>query len=684
MDRREGVDGRTEAVSGAQTAQGFRLDIQGIRGLALVLVLCCHARLPWAQGGYVGLDVFYVLSGFLITGLILTEIQRSGGLSLVRFYARRARRLLPLAVTVLAVTVVVSALVFSPVRAGHVAGDAIAAALYIVNWRFVSEAVDYFAFQSPDVSPIQHYWSLSLEEQFYLAWPMLVFGVLAVARLRGGGHRALLAALLTVLTGASLAYGIWFSRFAADEAYFSSLARGWELGLGCVLALVLPAGLRLPRAASGLLAGAGVGALVWATVTFTEDLPYPGWHALIPTLATVAVIVAGTSAVSSAPTRLLTLGPLQYLGRISYAWYLWHWPALVFAAALLGPLTPLQSVAVTLVAWIPTVLSHHLVEERFRRSKTLARSPGRSLRVGVGFTAAAVVLAMTVIALQPTVPVASSAAAVGARAAEQGAVLQRAATAIRPDLRTAHTDRGTPFADGCHIKNDPRVRSPACAYGKRDSPTRVVLWGDSHGLQYADGMIALAQRRGWRLESLSQANCTPADVPLRAQCDTWRENTLRRIASERPALIVVATGTQAPYRVRAGGKRLGRKASEPLLEAGMERTLRRLKRTGAQVVLIRDQAQLSVDPADCAAENIDHLAACSFRPRRPAALAFDVKAARRVPGVRIVDPQPLLCPDDRCPVVIGNVLVYRDNYHLSGTFSRTMARWLGRKLMPMR
>lgn len=202
-----------------------------------MLVLACHAELPFAQGGFVGLDIFFVLSGYLITGLILEELRRTGRISLLRFYARRARRLLPLSLTVLAVIVVGSLVLFPPVRSDSVAGDVVAAGLYVVNWRFMAESVDYFAAEAA-ASPVQHYWSLSLEEQFYVVWPALLLVVAVAARRRGADMRLALWTVVLGLGLASLAYGIWFTAQDVDQAYFSTLARGWELALGGALASV--------------------------------------------------------------------------------------------------------------------------------------------------------------------------------------------------------------------------------------------------------------------------------------------------------------------------------------------------------------------------------------------------------------------------------------------------------------
>jgi peptidoglycan/LPS O-acetylase OafA/YrhL len=669
-------------VSAAQTPKGFRRDIQGLRGLALVAVLLCHARVPFAEGGFVALDVFFVMSGFLITGLMLKELDRTGSLSVLRFYARRARRLLPLAMTVLAAIAVGSLILFATVRSEEVAGDVIAAALYVVNWRFMAQAVDYFAFESPDVSPVQHYWSLSVEEQFYIVWPVLFLGAIALARRSGWSAKALLWGIVAPVGLASLGYGIWFSAVEPGLAYFSSATRIWEIALGCALALVLPAGIRLPKPLVTLTVVGGLAVLVLSCALFAETDPYPGWRALLPCLATAAIIVAGTATVRTWPVRVLATEPLQRLGKISYAWYLWHWPALVFAAAIAGrPLTMAESLAVTAASWVPTIVTHHLIEERFRHSRTLARHPRRALALGVTCTATAVALGVGLATVQPTIPTASADEAPGAREATKPPIVQPTADAVRPNPREAEDDRGDAFFDDCHLKGSRLLESPACVYGDERSETTVVLVGDSHGLQYFPAMQRIAERRGWRLVSLTRAGCTTADVAFEERCDAWRENTLRRIERERPALVVVSNGTNDRYGVvGADGERLSREASQPLLEDGFERTLRRLRGTGAKVAVIRDQVRVRHDVVDCVAEHLDDLAACASPAERRDDLAFDAAAARRVDGVKLIDPLAVLCPEGTCPAVIGNVVVYRNDYHLSATYAASMADWLAERL----
>lgn len=668
-----------EAISAASDEKGFRLDIQGIRGLALVLVLLFHADLPFAEGGYVGLDMFYVLSGFLITGLIVTEIERRGTLSMRNFYARRAKRLLPLATFVLVFILIGSAVLFSNVRQVSVTSDVIAAALYFANWRFISHDVDYFAAEEGNLSPVQHFWSLSVEEQFYLLWPVLLLTACAFAVKRGRRPRR--AALVVVLPLAlvSLAYSILDTPGEPANAYFSTFTRAWQLAAGGVLVLLLPPGIRMAKGISAVLATGGLAAIVASTYLLKESDPYPGWRGLIPVLATLAIIVAGTSTVRSMPIRLLSTAPLQYLGKISYSWYLWHWPFIVFALEIWGPLSPRRLVLVTLVSWVPAEISHRLIEEPFRRSSSLGRRPTRALAFGVACTLLTVILAFGLSSQKRHIRTAPEYAVAGAVAAERGDAFQEKVEEIRPDPFEARDDRGDMWDKGCLVEGK-ETESDDCELADPESPTTVVLFGDSHALQYAPTLKRVADEEDWRLVGLARGGCAIADVAYSPDCDEWRENTIKRITEqESPALIVVTTSTLGRMKVKVKGKRLDRAESQPLLIDGLVKILRRLKSTGAKLVLIRDQAKAPFEPVDCVGDNPERLSKCAFKPHRRQNWAFDEAAAKRA-GVPIIDPMPILCRDDRCPSVIGDALVYRDPYHLSATFAKTLAPWLSKRL----
>jgi peptidoglycan/LPS O-acetylase OafA/YrhL len=360
-DQSIGATDRASAESKRKSPKaGFRPDVEGLRAVAVVAVLLYHGGLSFVPGGYVGVDVFFVISGFLITRLLLKELEQSGTLSIMRFYSRRAKRLLPMTVVVLGTVVVVSWLLFSPVRMDEVSFDVMAAGLYVMNWRLAVQATDYFG-AGLQASPVQHFWTLGVEEQFYLIWPALLLAVAWWCRRTRWSLRPALEVALTVVAISSLAHSVYSTEHEAGAAYFSTLTRGWELALGGMLALVPASWLHLPRLRAFALATAGLVAIVWSTIRFSDNTLFPGYAALLPTLGTAAIIAAGFASTSAMPMRLLTLAPVRHVGRVSYSWYLWHWPPLVFAAALWGKLSALEGLAVLAASYVRAVLTHRWI-----------------------------------------------------------------------------------------------------------------------------------------------------------------------------------------------------------------------------------------------------------------------------------------------------------------------------------
>ncbi|MCC6755918.1 MAG: acyltransferase [Solirubrobacterales bacterium] len=671
--------------SGSPTAKEagshFRPDIQGIRAIAVTLVLACHAGIPWARGGYIGVDVFYVLSGFLISGLVVREIEKTGTVSIRNFYARRAKRLLPLAATVLLFICIGSLIIFPLARQVEIGGDVLAAALYVVNWHFIAQGVDYFAASDGLLSPVQHYWSLSVEEQFYVLWPLILLsaGLLATRfrrRLKG-----VILLIIIPLAIASLVYSIHFTQVNPEASFFSTLARGWQLAFGAILAMVLPQSLKLPKWFATVLGAGAVAVLSWATYTMSAATPFPGWRGLIPVLATVALLVAGASG-RGLTTRILSTRPFQYVGDISYSWYLWHWPFVVFALGIFDNLTWKWLVVVTLLSWIPTEISHTLIEDPVRRAKILKLRPSRALLVGGACTLGAALCGFMLSTNRIDVTLLDQSEVAGAAVVRNGEVpMVNKVDAIRPNPLHAREDRGDMYSDGCLIQG-PRTESGDCVYGDPDGDKTVVLFGDSHSMMYMPTLDEIGKREGWKIIGLSRANCAVAEVKLGKYCDEWRANALARIAEEHPDLVVVATSTRAVYSLRMDGKQLSREESDPYLVDGMKKTFRQLKQDADKVVLIRDQAQAPRQPwlpHECVAENLDNLKVCAFKPERDMETSFDVKAAQQT-GTPMIDPMPILCSDGRCPAVIGNALVYRDSYHISATYATTMGPWLQRQL----
>ena len=662
--------------------KSFRREIQGMRAFGLMLVFMAHAELSFGEGGFVALDTFFVMSGFLITGLLLKEMEKTGGLSLSAFYGRRIRRLLPLACVVLVCVLIASWALYSPVQSDRVSGDVIAASLYVVNWHFAAQEVDYFAVDPAD-SPLQHFWSLSVEEQFYLVWPPLLLLALACARARG--PRAVRGALWGVMAAIGIpafVYGVFVVDYAGHAAYFSTIPRAWEFAVGGALALALPRTLSLHPLVAALLCWGGLAAILGTSLLFTEAMPYPGILSLAPTLATVAVIVAGTATVQVAPIRLLSRPVMQYVGDLSYAWYLWHWPVLVFARAATGePLTGLAALGVIALSGIPTVLSHHLIENPLRYSRTLARIPRRALAFGAACVVGAVGLAIVLTAVQPRLDTAPAASVKGAVAVTEGNFrLERTVAALRPEPREAKDDRGTLFEDGCFVLQD-EDSSPPCVYGNPRSPKTVVLFGNSHAMHWFPALERIAERRNWRLVALTRAGCAIGDVNFAPRCDAWREETLRRIEDdERPQMVVVATSTSMSLGVVVAGRRLSPQASVPHYRRGLESTLRRLRATGARVVVIKDLPRSPHDVPDCVSRQPKRVDLCAFRHHQPRDRAFDEQSTAAVDGADPIDPAPVVCPDDVCPAVMGSALVYRDDNHFTATFARTLSGWLDENL----
>ena len=379
-------------ASAAARGWTYRPDIEGLRAVAVVLVVLSHASIGGVRGGFVGVDVFFVLSGFLITGLLLRELDTTGTISLGAFYARRARRLLPAAALVLLVTLGATILLMPPLLVPGITGDVAAAAAYVSNIGFALQATDYFAAgQAP--SPILHYWSLGVEEQFYLFWPAIV---LLVAR-SAIGRRARVAVAVAGLAAASLALSVWLTSANPPWAFFSLPTRAWELGIGAILAVAGTRLATLPTRLAAMAGWTGLALIVVAGMGLDETVPYPGTAALLPAVGACLVVIAGAGRVPVGPARLLGTAVPRFFGRISYSLYLWHWPLLVIPAVVLGaPLPLLERVALVAAAVVLAAGTQHWVEDPFRRGRFIGTLPRRNLAMAGALTLTVVLLSAAV------------------------------------------------------------------------------------------------------------------------------------------------------------------------------------------------------------------------------------------------------------------------------------------------
>lgn len=683
--RRRSGRHRTQPAQRDSAKKGFRPDVEGLRGIAVVAVLLYHASLPFVTGGYVGVDIFFVISGFLITGLLLREIEGTGTISIRGFYARRAKRLLPSFTVVLVAVSALAWVLFSPVRRLVAAGDVIASGAYVINWRLVSRAVDYLAAGTQE-SPVQHFWSLAVEEQFYLAWPALLLLVTWWWRRSGRNVRPMLTGALAAVAAASFSWCVYLTYAEAGRAYFSTLTRGWELAIGGLLALALAAPRTLPRWVAVLLSAGGFAAIGWSAVAFGDDTSFPGALALVPTLGAGALIVAGSTTMTAWPQRFLSLPPVRHVGRISYVWYMWHWPFIVFAQTYWGHLSAVQMVGVVAASYVPTVLTHRLVEEPFRKFRGFSRVPMRALRFGLASTCFVVLLGMGMHAATPTMPTASKEEAKGARALKHTKSPQPKADAVRPAPQRAAEDRGKIQNSGCLVGTK-RTKPKKCVYGDKSAKKTVVLFGDSHAMMWSPALNRVAHKRHWRLVTLAKAGCTPASVTtykgdLRrayTECVDWRKQALDKIDEIDPDMILTSSLTK--YHVMENGETLGHDASTDAFESGYAKTFERLRSTGARVFLMHEAPHPPREMPDCVSQHLKDLRSCTFSQKKGLGYAaVGAEAAKKTDGVKVIDPTPKLCQHGECPAVIGNVLVYRNAGHLTATYVRTLDHWLGKQL----
>ncbi|MGO9101193.1 MAG: acyltransferase family protein, partial [Mycobacterium sp.] len=520
----EGLEGRRSAQS------GFRPDIEGLRAVAVVAVVLFHAEVPGVGGGFVGVDVFFVISGFLITGLLWREVSTTGTVGLRRFYGARARRLLPASATVGIVTMIASAVLLPAFQARAVMDDGIYCALYVGNYWFIRRGVMYFGHLPP--SPFQHYWSLGVEEQFYLVWPPMLIGTALLIRCARRARRRATNAqvpsserpylvVLALVATVSFALSLVTTYVLTTTAFFSLPTRAWQLAAGGRIALTAGQWRRLPPRAAAVAGWAGLGVIVLACNQLSATTFYPGSAALLPVLGAVLVIGAGCAAPAQGSGRVLAVSPMRAIGRVSYSWYLWHWPVLVLAPALLGhPLGLAGRLAAALVSGGLAVLTLHFIENPLRFAAPIRRSPLASLALGGAATAVAVCVGVALPQWIP-VPVPRGPAAtpqtitatpppMGDNIAAYDAAVQhvfaqvQAAVAASAELKAVPSNLSPPLADGTA---DPKAYAPnscfrsasqggqpECATGDTASPTTVALVGDSHAVMWNPAFQQIAEQ----------------------------------------------------------------------------------------------------------------------------------------------------------------------------------------------
>jgi peptidoglycan/LPS O-acetylase OafA/YrhL len=718
MSQVDSVSPVQEVQSERAPQAGFRPDIEGLRAVAVLAVVLFHAGVPGVGGGFVGVDVFFVISGFLITGMLWREVSSTGTVRLGRFYGARARRLLPASAAVGVITAIGSAILLPPLEVRGVIGDGIASALYVGNYRFAQQGIDYFAADRPP-SAFQHYWSLGVEEQFYLVWPALIIAaawlIRRARRRTGAGAPSSTTPSLLVLTlvaAASFAVSLVATHTAPPVAFFSLPTRAWQLAVGGLVALTATQWRRLPPLAAAITGWAGLAVILLACNELGATTPYPGTAALLPVLGTALVIGAGCATPVQGCGRVLAVAPMRAIGRVSYSWYLWHWPVLLLAPALLGhPLGLAGRLAAAAVSAGLAVLTLRLIENPIRFAAPLRRSATASLAVGGVATAVAVCVGIAALVLVPT-PVGRSLAAqtltgtlgpplVGGTIDQYNAVLQRdvaqvqAAVAASADREDVPSNLDPPLADAnpksqaertpywtkCMVEYR-QVEQPECAMGDTASPTTVALIGDSNAWMWVTGFQQVTEQRHWRLQLLGKGACPVLDLPTiiygrkYTECDQWSSQTIARLQAEHPRLIVLSLSRRygARYNIPAGFT-----SYDPAWIDSMTRLVQQLRGTGAQVLVLGPIPDPQSVVPTCLSVHLHDATTCS--PLRSVAVnepgITAEAAAVKAGGGQYTDLTELFCTAERCPVIIGHTLAYFDRKHTTIEYARLLAPVLG-------
>lgn len=682
-----------------------------MRAVAVLAVVLFHAGVPGVGGGFIGVDVFFVISGFLITGLLWREVSVVGTVRLRRFYGARARRLLPASALVGIVTLLASLLLLPPLQARPVIIDGIASALYVGNCWFVLESTDYFATDAP--SPFQHYWSLGVEEQVYFVWPAIIIG--AAWLLRRVGQRTNDAVLpkrpyiwlLVVIAAASFAASMVLTHIWQSAAFFLMPTRAWELAAGGLVALTANHWRRLPPPVASIVGCAGLAVILAACTRLAATTPYPGTAALFPVLSTALVLGAGCAVPAHGAGRALSLSPLRAVGRISYSWYLWHWPVLLLAAPLLGhPLGLAERLATVVVSGVLAVLTLRLVENPFRFGERVRSSAVSSLAVGGIATALAVCVGLALLVVMP-VPEghgpAASALRVTVAPLTAGRDIEIYDAAVRyafgqvqtaiavsagvkavpsnldPSLAATDGEKAAMFLQGC-MRQFLDAGQPDCATGDTASTTTVALVGDSNAAMWSPALQQVAAQRHWRLESLDKAGCPLLDVAIvnprvrrhYTECDQWRGLVTARLRAERPRLVVL--GISRLYGPDTGVSSYGQLWNDKLTDL-----VRQLRGTGAAVLVLGPIPDPGVAVPVCLSGHLDDVRACSSARSKAvndSGIAAETTATKAAGG-GYADLTPLFCTADWCPAIVGNTLVYLDQIHLTLEYSRLLAPVIG-------
>ncbi len=667
---------RISAVSGVAVSRVgslYRPAVDGVRAVAVTAVVLFHLGFAWIPGGFIGVDVFFVLSGYLISGLLIAEVSRRDAVSLGRFYARRARRLLPAAWLVIGFSVVVAKMTVTPIEYENLRRHAVSAVLYFANWDWVTVDRGYFATDT-DPSPLIHFWSLAVEEQFYLVWPALVVLCLWLAKRLEVSLLRVLAVTFAAITATSIALAVTLT--PSVSAYYGTHTRAFELAAGGLLAVGMEHRRRSrtpghralatgrPHARAVLMTIAGIAGIGYLCVTVTGSSSYPGWSAAEVTVASL-LLIAGVDLADDTWAAVVMGNPLfSWVGRLSYSIYLWHWPIIVFWKGDLG----LAELAALIV--VTSALSYYLVEQPLRVKAFPAVAPWGVVATGFAVSGALGVLVIPM-SLQTT-------------------KMEQQVVAARTDIAEPPDD--CPYS--AEEWPSPEKSEPCTVYDG-DGPT-VLLVGDSHAQMWSPALEKLAKANDWRLLSLTRSKCTPTDFTVSRATDAVGEKTVgqactdwrhivypRVINAVDPDYVIVGARSQI-YDIQQGNRVVHGKDADyqRLWRRSWDQPIRTFGGRGASVLILQPMPTMPRSMLDCVAKAPD--ARCVFDAsldtQTVRANRFVQRLPQRYAYVHVLDVADLSCPHLRCPGRMEGDIVHQDPSHVTATFATHQADDVGRLL----
>jgi len=669
----------------------FRPDVEGLRAVAVLLVVLYHAGVPFLSGGYVGVDVFFVISGFVITGLLMREEQSSGKTSILGFYARRVRRILPAATLVIIVTVIFSYMLLGTVFGNATADDGRWAAVFLSNFHFASVGTDYLAASNPP-SSLQNYWSLSVEEQFYIVYPS-VFLILA----KIGGRRSFRSRMtfaLGIVIGASFLLSIIQTGHSPTTAFFSPFTRAWELALGALVAIATTRLTALPRNLAAAMTWVGLAAILVAAFAFTAGTAYPGWLVAVPVVGSALIIAGGVALPRFGAESLLGVRPFQWLGRRSYSWYLWHWPILIIATEWAGRTSlPLdKSLPLVLMALGVAAATYAVVENPIRHWQRPSR---QTVLAGAGLVLVTVLVLSLVIGRESGGPRATQTRA----DPDTQSVIRQVATAgsittvpasVNPSVAGAPHDWGGNLEPKDCIASEPQAQAPICTLGDPTGKRLMVVYGDSHSAMWLPATDFIAKHAGWRLVTFTKPYCPPELVTVvnpqawsgnrgaYEACTQWHQWVVQWINRNRPDMLIV---TQESRYFSPSGHRRTRAFSFGSWQLGMEALLNAVKVPGIRKVVLGNTPYMSQSIPACLSLHPNAVQSCSSLSRTAVRSGYNgaEQAAASASGASYVDPTPWFC-SHVCTPIIGRNIVYLDKGHITATYAQKLELVLGSAL----